>query len=55
MKDPEIEELIAKTKNLFTELETVNRELAKHDVRYTAKIDPNLVITISEFTQLVKY
>ena len=55
MKDPKIEQLIAKTKNLFTELENINRELIKNDVRYSAKIGPDLVITISDFTQVVRY
>lgn len=55
MKDPKIEQLIAKTKTLFTELENINRELIKHDVRYSAKISPDLVVTISDFTQVVRY
>ena len=55
MKDPKVEELITKVKDLFNEIETVNRELVKHDVRYTAKIDPSLDLTISEFRQMVAY
>ena len=55
MKDPKVEDLITKVKDLFYEIETVNRELIKHDVRYTAKIDPSLTLTVSEFRQMVEY
>ena len=55
MKDPKVAALITKVKDLFNEIETVNRELIKHDVRYTAKIDPSLTLTVSEFRQMVEY
>ena len=55
MKDPKVEELITKVKNLFNEIEIINRELTKHEVRYTAKVNPNLELSMSEFQQMVEY
>lgn len=55
MKDTKVEELITKVKDLLNQIDVINKELAKHDVQYTAKINPNLELTVSKFHQSVEY